>query len=131
MPSELTAGNLMGFFIDVYVEYLVRVIVRFFQRWNARSWRILTAEVTAASYRTGGIGCAVADVGYMYEIDDQVYTGINSAPFIFDSSARDYAKHYSPKSNLMIRVKPESPLCSVVQDNDQYPVEHGLRLQAK
>jgi hypothetical protein len=121
----------MGFFLDIYVEYFVRVIIRFFKRWNARSWDIVTAEVTDTDYRRGGIGCAVADVSYRYEIDGQVYTGTNSVPFISDGSAKDYVEHYSPKNRLLIRAKAEDLGSSVVREADLYRVEHGFRLETK
>lgn len=121
----------MGFFLDIYVEYFIRVFARLIQRWNARSWEIVTAEVTASSYRKGGLGCAVADVGYMYKIDGEVYIGTNSVPFIIDSSAKDYIERYSPKSEMVIRVKPGKPESSLVREDDLYRVEHGFRLQTK
>ena len=121
----------MGFFLDIYVEYFVRVIVRFFERWNARSWNIMTAEVTDTGYRRGGIGCAVADISYRYEIDGQLYTGTNSVPFISDGSAKDYVEHYGPKSQMLIRVRPGDPGFSVVREADLYRVEHGFGLETK
>lgn len=121
----------MGLFIDIYVEYLIRVIIRLVRRWNAKSWTVVTAEITAASYRAGGIGCAVADIGYRYEIDDQVHIGTNSVPFIFSSSAREYVEHCSPNSQIVIRVKLGSPALSVVREDDLYRLEQGFRLQTK
>jgi hypothetical protein len=121
----------MGVLLDIYVEYFVRVIIGFFKRWNARLWNIVTAEVTDTDYRHSGIGCAVADVSYRYEIDGQVYTGTNSVPFISDGSAKDYVEHYSPKSQLLIRVRPGYPGVSVVRETDLYRVEHGFRLETK
>ena len=121
----------MGFFIDIYVEYLVRVVVRLRQRWKARSWQIVTAEVSATTYRSGGIGCAVAEVGYIDKIDGQVYTGTNSVPFIFSTAARGYIERYSPKNELLIRVKPDRPESSLVREDDLYRLEHGFQLQTK
>jgi uncharacterized protein DUF3592 len=121
----------MGFFLDIYLEYFVRVIIRFFKGWNARSWNIVTAEVTDTNYRRGGIGCAVADVSYKYEIDGQFYTGTNSVPFISNGSAKDYVAHYSPTNQLLIRVRTEDPASSIVREADLYRVEHGFRLETK
>jgi hypothetical protein len=121
----------MGFFLDIYVEYFVRVVISLFKRWNARSWKVVTAEITNTGYRRGGIGCAVADISYKYEIDGQVYTGTNSVPFISNGAAKDYVERYSPNNQLLIRVRPEVPGSSVVREVDLYRVEHGFRLETK
>ena len=83
------------------------------------------------SYREGGFGCAVADVGYTYGIDGEVCTGTNSVPFIFDSSAKHYVGPDSPGSQLLIRVKPDDPGFSVVRQHDLYRLEHGFRIETK
>src|SRR5579864_7632011 len=120
----------LGLVIDVYVEYLFRVMVRFLKRWNARSWKVVTAKVTATGYRSG-FGCAVADLSYKYKFDGRAYTGTNSVPFIYDRSAKEYIEHYAPKSQIIIRVKPGDPGLSVVREGDLYRVEHGFRLEIK
>ena len=121
----------MGLFLDIHVEYLVRVIIRFFKHWNATSWRIVAAKITTTNYRQGGIGCAVADVSYKYEIESRAYTGTNSLPFISDRSAKDYVEHYTPGSEIVIRVKPDDLEFSVVRESDLYRVEHGFQFETK
>ena len=56
---------------------------------------------------------------------------MNSVPFISNRSAKEYIEHYSPKSQIIIRVKPGAPKCSVVREADLYRVEHGFRLETK
>lgn len=121
----------MGFFIDFYIEYLIRVMIRLLQRWNARSWTTVTAEVTGASYRAGGVGCAVAYIGYKYMINGQVCTGMNSVPLVFTGSAKDDVEHYSPQNERVIRVRPDRPESSLVREHDLYRLEHGFRMQTK
>jgi hypothetical protein len=121
----------MGFVLDIFVEYLARQLVRLVRSWNARSWKIVKARITRSAYRAGGLGCAVADVAYTYEVNGRAYSAKNSVPFIFDMSARDYVAHYSPNTDLLTRVKPNDPNVSVVRENDMYRLNVGLQLEIK
>ncbi|HSY93539.1 MAG TPA: hypothetical protein VK812_19425 [Candidatus Binatus sp.] len=118
----------MGFFLDIYVEYFIRIIFRFFKALGSHEWPLEAASITGTNYRPGGFGCAVAEIRYEYKLDGKLYTGVNGKPFVINRSAETYVEQYSPASQLRVRVKPGTPGLSVVRDQDQYALAQGLRL---
>lgn len=118
-----------GLFIDIYVEFLFRIVVRFFRARGATRWPIIKAKVTIASCRPGGFGCAVADITYKYRSDGELFTGTDANPFVYTSSAESYLEDHPPGSELLVRVRPGSPGYSVVRQDDLYRQAHGYRLQ--
>lgn len=121
----------MGFVLDLYVEYLARVMIRLFKRWNAQSWDIVTAKVTSTRVRGSGFGCAVADMTYNYRYAGELFTGTDANPFVWHSSAERYLEDYPRGSELLVRVRPQNPALSVVRQDDLYRKSHGYRLAAK
>ena len=120
-----------GLFLDIYVEFIIRVIVRMFRARGSRSWTILEAKVTGTYCAPGGFGCAVANVTYKYRVDGELYTGTDSNPFVSTDSAKDYLQDHPTGSELLVRVKPGNPESSVVRQDDLYRHAHGYRLATK
>jgi uncharacterized protein DUF3592 len=118
----------MGFFLDIYVEYFIRTVFRFFKALGSREWPLKAASITGTKYRPGGFGCAVAEIRYEYNLDGKLYTGANGKPFVINRSAEAYVEQYSPGSQLLVRVKPGTPGRAVVRDKDQYALAQGLGL---
>jgi hypothetical protein len=121
----------MGFVLDIFVEYLARVLCRLVRGWNARRWKIVRARITGSAYPGSGFGCAVADVAYTYEINGRTYSVRNSEPFIFNKSAQNYVELHLPNAHLPIRVKPDDPNVSVVRERDMYRLNVGFQLESK
>lgn len=119
----------MGFFIDIYVEFLISVMVSFFRSRRAKSWPIVNAEITRTQFRSGGFGCAVAEISYKYSVDGHPHTGTSTKPFLWDSSAKSYLESYAEGNALRVRVKPGAAGQSVLRDGDLYCLAQGLRLQ--
>jgi Protein of unknown function (DUF3592) len=92
-----------GWFVDVYVEYLVRTILLLVKRLRTRGWQVTDARVTDSSCLRADYGCHVADAQYDYAIDGAEYSGIHEKPFIFLASGEAYARRLS--SGLTIQVK--------------------------
>jgi hypothetical protein len=109
----------LGFFLDIYVEYLVRVMIRPFRASRGRAWPTERARITSTGYRPGGFGCAVADLTYKYSFGGELYTGTNANPFIMTASAKDFIEHYSEGDEIMVRVDPQKPESSVLLERDQ------------
>ena len=120
-----------GLVLDIYVEYLFRVIFRFFKARGSTSWPVVTAKTTITNCRAGGFGCAVANIAYKYRVDGELYTGADSSPFVYTSSAKAYLEDHPPGTELVVRVRPNRPSYSVVRQNDLYRNEHGYRLQTR
>ena len=114
-----------GLVIDIYLEFIFRVIARFFRARGAKSWPVVKAQVTGTYCDPGGFGCVVANVAYEYRLEGELYTGTDAKPFVSDGSAKDYLKSHPQGSELLIRVKPGSPDFSIVRQDDLYRQEHG------
>lgn len=89
-----------GWFVDIFVEYLFRVMLRMIKRCGSSTWPIGTATVTSSACPNATYGCDVAEVYYTYRVDSELYTGINEKPFISNSSGEDYVSHFAPERNL-------------------------------
>ncbi len=123
-------ANMGGLVIDIYVEFLIRVIIRFFKTRGSAAWPIIEAKVTSTG-RRGGYGCDVADVNYHYRVEGELYAATDSVPFIFMNSAEQYLEEHSAGSKLLVRIKSGSPECSIVRQNDLYRQAHGYPLPEK
>jgi len=108
----------MGWVLDVYVEYLIRVVARLIMRIRSASWRTVNGTVVYSECR-GAIGCPVARVSYKYEVKGQEYEGVTTKPFIFHSSGELYAEHFLEGQQLVVRVSPQSAARSILLENEQ------------
>ena len=109
-----------GLVLDIIVEYLVRIGIRFIRACPVRVWPTKQAEIMSAGYRPGGFGCAVADLSYKYSFSGKLYVGTNANPFMWTSSAKDYSGHYSRGDKVVVRVNPKNPESSVMLEQDQW-----------
>lgn len=98
-----------GLVIDIYVEYLVRIIINLNHKWKSRNWPTITASVTGSDCPRSVYGCHVADVYYEYEFDGEPYVGSVQVPFIYSRSGEDYVRRFPPKSSISLRVNPQNP----------------------
>jgi hypothetical protein len=103
-----------GLVLDIYVEYIIRAVFRFFRALRARSWPLVTARVTTTSTRAGGFGCAIGEITYLYRVDGEAYTGVDRKPFILNNSAENYVAEYSRGEELPVRVSNLDPAASVL-----------------
>ena len=53
---------MIGFVLDVYIEYVVRVLARFIKRFGSTSWPVVEATVTSSDCADAALGCPVAEV---------------------------------------------------------------------
>jgi hypothetical protein len=103
-----------GLVIDIWVEFIFRAMVRMFRSLVAWSWPTITAEISSTKYRSGGIGCAVAELTYKYRFGGDLYAGTSAKPFLLDNTAKLYLADHSAGDPLFIRVNARRPETSVV-----------------
>jgi hypothetical protein len=108
-----------GWFVDIFVEYLFRVVGRIIKRRGSGTWPVVKATVTRSVCPNAMYGCDVAEVYYTYRVDGELYTGVNEKPFISHSSGEDYLNHFAPGTEIAVRVKPGNPSVSIVAERDQ------------
>ena len=108
-----------GWVLDVFIVYLYKALARSLQRRGSTTWAITKATVESAYCPPKALGCPTAEVVYTYAVEQSIYSGMNEKPFVLWSSAEDYAARYTPRSTLVVRLKPSEPETSIVRDEDQ------------
>ena len=108
-----------GWFIDIFVEYLFRVLVRMVKRRGSSTWPIAKAIVTSSACPNAVYGCDVAEVYYTYRVGGELYTGTNEEPFIFHDSGENYISRFALGTEFVVRVKPGDPSATIVREEDQ------------
>ena len=111
-----------GLILDIFVVYLFKVFVRAWRRRGTSEWELRKANIASISCPTTGWGCPVVEVVYVYKINDIPYSGSTDIPFIWRTSAEEYARRHPLASVLEVRVKPDDPEISVVRGEDQVHV---------
>jgi len=107
-----------GFVLDIYIEWIVRFVLRFAREFGAERWPIHQAKVTGAFCPKVGYGCEKAEINYTYSIDGETHLGSNVKPFIVSNSARKYAEQFPKGKRITVRVKPSNPSFSVLVDSE-------------
>ena len=110
---------LSGWFLDVIVEYLYRVMVRAVKARGSAQWRMVKATVNDSRCPSAIYGCHVAEVYYEYRVDGEIYTGIDERPFLWHDSCESYAGRFSPGTEIVIRLRPGDPSVSYLREVDQ------------
>jgi hypothetical protein len=105
---------MLGWYADIFVEFLVRVVMRMVRVFSSRSWPPLTGEVTASNYQEAGYGCDVAEICYKYRVDGELYTGVYVNPFISSMRGKEYVARLPVGTELVLRIKPGEPSISVM-----------------
>src|ERR1700744_1659154 len=103
-----------GLVLDVFVVYLFRVLVRAWRRQGTSAWESREASIASISCPLITWGCPIAEVVYLYKIDNDTYSGSESIPFVWRSSAEEYVRRHPQGSILTVRVKPSEPEMSTV-----------------
>jgi hypothetical protein len=96
----------MGWFQDIFVEYLFRAVVRMIELLRSRSWPVAMGTVLSVDCPRAFYGCTVATVYYEYIVDGE-------KPFIWHDSGTEYADQFVKGADLKLRLKPGGPSISV------------------
>jgi hypothetical protein len=102
-----------GWFADILIEWIVRLIARAVRRVNSMSWPVVDAIVTNARCERAGYGCHVADVHFDYSYQGQDFSGIDEEPFLIHAVGEDYANRFPAGKRIRVRVKPAHPETTV------------------
>lgn len=113
----------MGFFADLYLGYVFKVLTRWAKFRGSRRWNKSDAIVTAMpSSASAALGCPTLEIPYNYRVNGELYTGLHEEPFLLADSLKQYAARFREGSKLTIRVKLENPEISTVLEDDQTPL---------
>ena len=102
-----------GLFVDIFVEYIFRIVFHATDLLRSRKWPIAKATVLSADCPSAAYGCDVATVYYEYLVNGGKYGDTFGKPFILRKSGKDYATQFVKGADFNIRVKPDDPSKSV------------------
>jgi len=106
-------------FLDIWIEWLIRVLVRCYREVRARGWERREAIVASALAARGHTpGSEVAEIHYWYKVADERVSDCNRKPFLSSGSMHVYLSQFSAKKTIWVRVSPSDTSCSVLVDGD-------------
>jgi hypothetical protein len=108
-----------GLVLDIFVVYLIRVLSRAWKQRGTAGWEPTKANIANISSPLITWGCPVVEVDYVYKINDEIYSGAETIPFIWQSSAQGYVQRNPKDSVVTVRIKPSAPETSVMRSADQ------------
>ena len=112
--------RLAGLIIDVWIAFLVKLILRFWRSWGSSKWEVVKARIDAAHVGGGWVwNCPTTEIGYTYDFQGQTYRSIDTKPFLMDSSAQAYVGRFGRGQKPFVRVDPIRPERSVLRASDQ------------
>jgi hypothetical protein len=109
-----------GWFLDAYIAYIFKVLVRLLKPRGSSGWTTVNGTVSSSSWSAGGFGCSSAEVAYTYRFRGELYSGLDEVPFVSPSSAEKYAGRFQPGMTVAVRVKSVAPEISVIRQADQH-----------
>lgn len=110
----------MGLIIDVLIAYLIKLIIRLGRLWRSRSWRQVTAKIVASRFEDNWVwNCPTVHIVYSYQIDGQIYSGMDSKPFLFSSNGEIDAGCFKRGETATVRVNPYEAKRSILRRADQ------------
>jgi len=119
----------MGFFTDLYLIYIFKVITRWTKFRGSRSWDTNEATVTATPNKTPAtLGYPTLEIPYKYRVNGELYTGLHEEPFLLLDSLNTFAARFTEGDRLVIRIKPDCPGISTVLEADQIASRNELRM---
>jgi hypothetical protein len=102
-----------GWFADILIEWIVRMIAKLVHRLRSLSWPVVDATITSSNCPRAGYGCHVADIHYDYEFAGEAFSGLHEEPFLMHSLGQDYVLDHPINSHARIRVKQAAPSVAV------------------
>ena len=112
-----------GWFLDILVEYLVRVAMRIVQILRSRSWPAVAGTVTGSFYVNADFGCDIAKVCYEYRVDGVNHVGTYKNPVFFKSLGENYIARFPHGTELIIRIKPGKASISIMEEKSSTSAE--------
>ncbi|HEY7403542.1 MAG TPA: DUF3592 domain-containing protein [Candidatus Angelobacter sp.] len=111
---------MVGLFIDVWIAYIIKLILRLYRTRGSSSWRRVKAKIDSSLFDDSWVwNCPTVYVEYTYDFDGQTYNGEDSKPFLSGRFAKERQELFKPGEVAMVRVNPHLPEKSVLNRSDQ------------
>ena len=96
-------------FCELYVEFLVRIIIKFVRRLGTRDWRSFSGTVISSELKRSWTGCLIVEIRCRYRNADKRFEGTFKQPFVNRNYANAFHQRYPGGSELAVLVSPNDP----------------------
>jgi hypothetical protein len=103
-------------FVDVYIEFFVRLAIKFARRIGTSGWSLLNAIVVSSVRESSFTGCILVVIHYKYRNADQRFDGTFKQPFVNDNFADAYLRRHPGGSAFPVLVSPHNSSCSIPEE---------------
>ena len=107
-----------GLILDNIIVFLYRAIANLLGKYRSRRWPSTKGSLTAANANESA-GYPLAEVAYSYLVDGKTYCGVYKKGFWYRNSATYFAKRLIPRTDVVVRYRPDCPKESFLISSDQ------------
>jgi hypothetical protein len=93
-------------FGDFWIEFLLRLAIKFARRVGTAGWTSLNAIVASSERQRSFTGCILVVIRYKYRNPDQRFEGTFKQPFLNDNYASAYLRRYPGGAEFPVLVSP-------------------------
>lgn len=109
-----------GLVIDVLIAFVIKSALRLRRTWGSSNWQRVEAKVHSSCLAGGWVwNCPTTEVAYTYKFAGQTYSGIDSNPFLSESSAKVELERFKQGKRVVVRVNPMQAQRSVIMWADR------------
>ncbi len=115
-----------GLFLDIWIVYLSRLLLRLWRSWGSSTWKKLEAKVDSSLVLKGSgfWDCTTVEIAYSYNFEDQTFSATDSKPYLITRFAEQRVERFRSGEIAVIRVNPQRPQRSILKRDDQPEVIH-------
>ncbi len=96
-----------------FIEFFVRVAIKFAQRIGTSDWPAFDAIVVSSKLDECFTGCLLVVIHYKYRNADKRFEGTYKQPFIYRNYAEAYLRRYPGGSEFPVIISPKHPSYSI------------------
>ncbi len=100
-------------FADLYIEFFVRLVIKFARRLGTNHWRVLNAIVVSSEQKLSFTGCRLVVIHCRYRNANERFEGTFKQPFIFENYANAYLRRYPGGSEFPVLISPKNSSCAI------------------
>ena len=102
-----------GLVLDLFAEFLVRALVRFYAGLGTGAWIETQGTITKAELTESFTWLTTARITYSYKFRGEQFEGTDAKPFLNDNSAKYHLSTHARGSKILVRVNPNNPSISL------------------
>jgi hypothetical protein len=110
---------MVGWYLDVVVGYLIRIVIRGVRARGSSTWPVEKRRYQIHDVPLRRMEDQSPRLAIRIRTKGTISLGVHRMPFLLRGSAEDYVARFPSSSDVVIRVKPGEPEVSLVYDEDQ------------